>query len=679
MTALRTILFLAACCVSFAQPYYPPSSRTVEWEPGVNVGVVGGFQQYITARTTLIDVTQSPYNADNTGATDARAAIQSAWDAATSGQVVYLPAGTYRMNSYLDLGTKDNVTIRGASEATTTLKANFTGSYMIYQGSSSSYQWISDMDLSASASKGDTVLTFSSTAAISGKPNGGVGCLARVSVKNLDDNADITAGAALVVSTQGYPYEQCQIVKITAVTGTTVTIEEPLAFDMPIGRVPQISVATLWSEKVGIENLTLDLDDGVLAGNTSFGVQMSQTMECWLYRVNVYRPTSYHINIAYSYRPEFFQCRFRYIKTQADQGSAGKSGIVYGMTGNGLIENNIITDNFPLVEVNSGCTGNAFLYNFAVQSFAYSGPGHGFITNHGPHNTCNLYEGNIASSFKSDGYFGSESNGTLYRNWIMGRHKEGTTDFRGYTVGLNRFTRNYSVVGNIQGKTGVTAFLNQFGYPNIGNEDYTGTAAPTSSDFWADWKATGTLTTRTSDTAGVFTMDSASYGYVSGNTITVWWTSRTKHAVDASTTVSGTSLTMASVAFGPSVNPATALPAEGTVVEIFGGSNGFQELDLDVEPSTILKANYNTNDAAIPAGQALGGGETLPNSYAYASQPSWWPAGIAWPPFDPLSPNMDYEALPAGYAYVNGDWPSSATGNATVTGTTTVSGTLTLP
>ena len=43
------------------------------------------------------DVTQSPYNADNTGTTDATAAIQQAIDAAqlAGGGIVYLPAGTY--------------------------------------------------------------------------------------------------------------------------------------------------------------------------------------------------------------------------------------------------------------------------------------------------------------------------------------------------------------------------------------------------------------------------------------------------------------------------------------------------------------------------------------------------------------------------------------------------------
>ena len=40
----------------------------VHWKPGVTVGVPGGIP---TDRKHLIDVTTAPYNADNSGATDA--------------------------------------------------------------------------------------------------------------------------------------------------------------------------------------------------------------------------------------------------------------------------------------------------------------------------------------------------------------------------------------------------------------------------------------------------------------------------------------------------------------------------------------------------------------------------------------------------------------------------------
>ncbi len=69
-----------------------PAERLTDWTPGVMVGVPGGIP---TDRTHLIDVTQAPYRADKTGATDAQPAIQKAITDAREKDVVYLPAGTY--------------------------------------------------------------------------------------------------------------------------------------------------------------------------------------------------------------------------------------------------------------------------------------------------------------------------------------------------------------------------------------------------------------------------------------------------------------------------------------------------------------------------------------------------------------------------------------------------------
>lgn len=78
---------------------------------------------------TWIDVTRSPYSADKTGASDARAAIQQAIDdaAAAGGGVVYCPAGNYMINyssdaGYVGLGgglqLKSSVILQGEGFAT---------------------------------------------------------------------------------------------------------------------------------------------------------------------------------------------------------------------------------------------------------------------------------------------------------------------------------------------------------------------------------------------------------------------------------------------------------------------------------------------------------------------------------------------------------------------------------
>src|SRR5882724_7206923 len=89
-----------------------PSTNRTDWTPGVMTGVPGGIPNY---RTNLIDVTQSPFNADNSGTVDASAAIQAAINTNTThtNDVIYLPAGTYKVGSTISL-TRNGITMRGA-------------------------------------------------------------------------------------------------------------------------------------------------------------------------------------------------------------------------------------------------------------------------------------------------------------------------------------------------------------------------------------------------------------------------------------------------------------------------------------------------------------------------------------------------------------------------------------
>jgi hypothetical protein len=116
---------------------------------------------------------------------------------------------------------------------------------------------------------------------------------------------------------------------------------------------------------------------------------------------------------------------------------------------------------------------NVVAYNYVVNT----DPGFWDISiNHSPHNMLNLAEGNVIDNFKDDGYFGSSSHNTLFRNRIG-------------SVNLKHFCNYYNVVGNVLGVNGVSNayetetvdFWNAgirpifaLGYPNIGNDSYAG-------------------------------------------------------------------------------------------------------------------------------------------------------------------------------------------------------------
>jgi hypothetical protein len=106
------------------------------WKPGFNDGderflhdfSYAGYHQGTKAipniNSNIIDVTEAPYNADNTGTNDATAAIQSALNDAglSGGGVVYLPAGTYKVTPGADAALRikyDNTILRGAGTDST--------------------------------------------------------------------------------------------------------------------------------------------------------------------------------------------------------------------------------------------------------------------------------------------------------------------------------------------------------------------------------------------------------------------------------------------------------------------------------------------------------------------------------------------------------------------------------
>jgi hypothetical protein len=80
-----------------------PADRRIDWS---NVGIPGG----IPNRTTICaNIKNAPYNAVGDGVTDDSSAITAAIAACPVGQVVYIPAGTYRAGITVNKG----VVIRG--------------------------------------------------------------------------------------------------------------------------------------------------------------------------------------------------------------------------------------------------------------------------------------------------------------------------------------------------------------------------------------------------------------------------------------------------------------------------------------------------------------------------------------------------------------------------------------
>jgi hypothetical protein len=379
----------------------------------------------------------------------------------------------------------------------------------------------------------------------------------------------------------------------------------------------------------------------------------------------------------YVYDSVHFEMRECVIGPAPGEGS-NKAGLLHNYASGSLIENNIFKGVFPLIEMNQGSSGNVVGYNFCIGSTAN--------INHGPHNFLNLYEGNIAPFIQSDGYFGGASQETLFRNWFHG-------DFDGVRypwVGLNRFSRDFSLVGNILGSTNYT-WPNDYvslGNPNIGNSSYYLPA--NTNNVWRDWgissnvvrRWSGFVSNKTSTTSGTvwFPTDVlASLTNVSALSHETNFTTGNVGGIFGATVANfvtlGAWLSTTTIVV-TNMSHAT-LPDVGQSFVLLPGPLGFQELDLDVSNSLIREVNFNFYDAAIPAGEALGG-ETLSNSLYRTSKPVWFGA-LDWPPFDPTTETSSqskasYDDLPAGRQYLGSNFWSGGSegGDIITTGTRTI-------
>ncbi len=531
-----------------------PANRLFNWQAGVNVGVPGGIP---TSRTTVINVTSAPYNADNTGSTDASSAINSAIGAAGPGTIVYLPAGTYRILYGLSLRNRSDITLRGAGPAQTILDVQVFYGAAIFAGADT--QWPDNYNtggaaITAGLVQGTTTITVSDPSLFV------VGDIAILTESN-----DPTLP---VVDVNAHNRSRGQLSRVTAKNGSNLTLFPALHWTLGSGRSPKAHPLLAKVANVGIEDLTVNLTNTT----SPFGICLQQADRCWIKNANINGQSNYGIYMLYAFESEVRHCDIRNRKT----GGTNGAGILMERSTSTLMEDNILVGVFPHMEVNFMSTGNVFAYNFCEDSSVYGMVGCSIDSNHGPHNSFNLYEGNIAPNIQCDGYFGSTSDDTVFRNWFHGTSP--TADNR-QPVLLQRFTRNYSLVGNILGKTGQSyPGIYSFGLPNMGNSGSTGTAQLSQGDFWADWGG----------------------------------------------------------------DP---------------GASGFQELDLDVQATTILKANYNTVAGGIPANESLGS-DTLPVSLYRSSKPVWF-GSLTWPAFNPFSPNQNIQAIPAGYRYVNGSDPAT--------------------
>ncbi len=603
-----------------------------------------------------------------------RVSIKEAIAAAGSGDLIYIPAGTYRIGNGLNeepIGFittlyKDNITIRGAGPSS--ILYGSTIHPVIQFSDPGGLTYYPQAVTGGSKAKGSTTLNIADTSGYV------VGMHCRISYENETDETRIEAGAAPVWNSVGFPWMRAYTHKITAVVAnTSISFDPPLAadgtdLDMMVGTSASSSLNEGW----GFEDFSITFD---AINHPSVGISMTQSAQCWAHNLNfphwMKATSSGSCIVNYlSYRNEVRHCTFHAddgFATAAVTGSDGAIGT--GGATSCLYEDNIFSGAWDITIYDNGAALNC------VTSYNYvDGPQGSYF--HNAHPSLNIFEGNISAGHQSDGYHGSSSHNTFFRNWHKGQ----------FPMTLNRFKRNYVLAGNIFGVDGTYDGQASWGNPNIGNGIANGYAGPTglslragtldywqvvgggpflveiepedifAGDFWQDWNITATLTTRTSDTVGVFTVSNGDF-FVGGNSygatllVSVWWGNEYPNVAfnGIVNAVSGSDVTITFAGY--------VLPAEDTpILRVHLGPTGWQERDLDVEASSTVDHNYESEASGTGVIVNSISPDTFPDSLVYSEKPAFF--GILdWPPIDPDNYDTNIERIPAGYRFVNEEDP----------------------
>lgn len=464
-----------------------PGHRRYEWASD-RVGVPGGIP------TTYTKFCDAGVNIPGTnivvvadGVTDCAPAIQAAWNLCPTNQYVLLPSGLMLCNSALTLrgdykilrgqGTNSALVVGFSNTAIPfinfgvyseqgTLRTNI---YNIPKGATNTV-WDSVNNLGALFPSGtngvmklwqNDVSTNNGWAAAVNKDGSG-------DPVHYSPNASYKTNATAPLVRQ--------MVRITGTnTGNQVYFWPPAMFDFVGGKATSQYLYLESLNFSGIENLSINCND-----KCSVGIQMSQGMGSWIKNVDCYKPHNYHIYVQYSLLGEITGC---YLHEAAAYGpSQGVGVILYSHVTGFNIYNNVFDYSYPGIETDLGVSGCVIAYNY----FKHPQGGLANIDCHGPHSANMLVEGNIGYGVLLDGYFGSAEKWTIYRNWLHGNE---TSFGARKVVNIDHFSRNINIVNNFIGNP-YTNWVSEiqtngwnnawmanyrFGYPNMGNDTYTGT------------------------------------------------------------------------------------------------------------------------------------------------------------------------------------------------------------
>jgi len=440
-TVLLIMLCLPTC--SYGQTLID-AGRRVDWS---QAGVTGGIPNRNTICATL-----------NAGATAAQ--INSAIAACPVGQVVFLNAGTYSLSSGIDFNGRSNVTLRGAGPDQTILK--FTGSTACRGMGADICVAATDTrfyfgnptfiaNWTAGYVKGTTQITLSNTLGLA------VGAI--IVLDQLDDATD--SGTTFVCQTGVCATDglagagrsgraQAQMVKVTAISGNTVTISPALY--MPNWR-PSQSPQAFWGNSNstvrndGVEGLTVDNTSNT-SGNRS-NIYLIWCYDCWIKNVKSLNSDRNHV---WLYQSAHVTVRDSYFYGTLHAASQSY-GVESFLSADNLVENNIF-QHITAPTVTDNTEGTVIAYNYSIDDYYTLVPTWMMPSQslHAAGTDMLLNEGNVGAGSQADIVHGTHHFVTIFRNYYTGFEPGKTAQT--VPINLYSFSRYFNVIGNVLGTPG---------------------------------------------------------------------------------------------------------------------------------------------------------------------------------------------------------------------------------
>lgn len=428
---MLTLLTLLFWCIPSAFGEIIPPERRINWSPGIP----GGIPDY------KVSVNVKDFGARGNGSTDDSKAFKDAISAAPNHTAIFVPAGTYRLNSEVRI-TKP-VVLRGEGANKTTLVGYMTsGNADIIELSASSEG--NNINITSGYTKGSTSIMLAST---SGLKSGDY------IVVFQDNNSLVDNRGRSWLGVDG-DENHCmsQIVKITAIKGNLVTISRPLYYTFESGNDPEAKKLDML-EGAGIENLCVSMNG---TGSKRYNIFMTQCANCWVKNVESKYADCGHVKLDESYACEV---RGGYFHHGHSYGSDRAYGIfLFGPNSDHLVEDNIMRVCRHSMIFEGGGSGCVFGYNYSDASQGNVGDRFLFsdIATHGAHPYMNLFEGNFACHVDFDYTHGSDSYNSLFRNHISGISTPPNDNIIYGMRCIEMCKRNWyaNIVGNVIGVNG---------------------------------------------------------------------------------------------------------------------------------------------------------------------------------------------------------------------------------